>query len=221
MGAIVIACQTLQNEMLSAVEQTCCDYPILWLESGLHNWPDKLRLRIQELLDGCGGYDTVLLAMSFCGNCVVGLRTHDFQLVIPRCDDCITLLLGSAARRRSLGGTYFLTQGWLESDLSLWAEYDKARKKYGPARAKRVFSTMLAHYRSLALVDTGGFDADALAPRVREMAAELGLESVRLTGTLDYLKALLTPPWDENRFLIVPPHTRITGEMCRLEEEMP
>lgn len=217
----ILACKTIEREVLGVRELLGCGWPVDWLEAGLHNWPGRLREAVQGKLDGYRDVDTVALAMSLCGNAVVGLETGDFSLVIPRCDDCVTLLLGSTARRRSLGGTYFLTQGWLESDLSLWAEYDKARKKYGPARAKRIFSTMLAHYRSLALVDTGCFDADALSPQVREMAAELGLESVRLTGTLDYLKALMTPPWEENRFLIVPPHTRITGEMCRLEEEMP
>ena len=87
-----------------------CDYPVLWLESGLHNWPDKLQNRIQELLDQCQSYDTVLLAMSFCGNSVAGLETRDFQLVIPRSDDCITLLLGSLTRRQEAKATSLHTR---------------------------------------------------------------------------------------------------------------
>lgn len=211
----IIGCKTLERELLRSMELAGCDAPVLWVDSGLHNWPDKLRGRIQELLDSCNGCNTVLLAMSLCGNAVAGLKTGDFRLVVPRCDDCIDLLLGSPERRKALPGTYFLTQGWLDGELNLWAEYQMALNKYGEKRGKRIFSAMLAHYRQLALLDTGCFSVEALEPEVRRMAGELGLEPVRLEGTLAYLTALLTPPWDPRQFLIVPPHTKITPELCQ------
>lgn len=214
MSTVIIACKTIEQELLAAMEQAGCSYPVLWLESGLHNWPDKLRSKVQQLLDTCNGYDTVLLAMSLCGNAVAGLKTGNFSLVIPRCDDCITLLLGSQERRRQWPDAYFLTEGWLRSDLSLWAEYQKALEKYGEKRGKQIFSTMLCHYRYLALVDTGCFDAEGISGRVGEMARELDLEPVLLTGTLDDLKDLLTGPWPQERFLIAPPHSCVTlGDM--------
>lgn len=209
MSTIIIACKTMENELRAAMERVDCPYPVLWLEQGLHNWPDRLRREIQRLLDGCTDCDRVLLAMSLCGNAAAGLETRDFSLIIPRCDDCITLMLGSPERRREWPDTYFLTRGWLESDLSLWAEYEKAVEKYGKKRGKRIFSTMLRHYQRLALVDTGGFDSDALFPTVTRMAQELELEPIRLDGTLDYLTALLTGPWPEEKFLTVPPHSLV------------
>lgn len=209
MSQAIIACKTIEDELRIAMEQTGCDYPVRLLESGLHNWPDRLRREVQRLLETCRGCDTVLLAMSLCGNAMVGLETGEFTLVIPRCDDCITLLLGSQERRREWPDAYFLTRGWLESDLSLWAEYEKAVEKYGKKRGKRIFSTMLRHYQRLALVDTGGFDSDALFPTVTRMAQELELEPIRLDGTLDYLTALLTGPWPEEKFLTVPPHSLV------------
>lgn len=209
MSTIIIACKTMENELRAAMERVDCPYPVLWLEQGLHNWPDRLRREIQRLLDGCTDCDRVLLAMSLCGNAAAGLEIRDFSLIIPRCDDCITLMLGSPERRREWPDTYFLTRGWLESDLSLWAEYEKAVEKYGKKRGKRIFSTMLRHYQRLALVDTGGFDSDALFPTVTRMAQELELEPIRLDGTLDYLTALLTGPWPEEKFLTVPPHSLV------------
>lgn len=212
MDTVVIACKTIEKELLAAMGQGRC--PILWLESGLHNWPDKLREEVQRLLDGCNGCDTVLLAMSLCGNAVVGLKTGDFTLVIPRCDDCITLLLGSQERRREWPDAYFLTEGWLNSELSLWSEYQKALKKFGEKRGKQIFAAMLGHYRHLALVDTGCFDAERIASSVERMAEELNLEPVTIPGTLDYLKQLLAGAWSPERFLIVPPHSCATLEMC-------
>lgn len=204
MSAVIIACKTIEKELLSAMDATRCNYPVLWLESGLHNWPDKLREHVQQLLDTCNGYDTVLLAMSFCGNAVEGLRTGTFSLVIPRCDDCISLLLGSEERRRQWPDAYFLTEGWLNSDLSLWAEYQKALDKYGEKRGKQIFFTMLRHYQHLALIDTGCFDAGNLSGSIEKIAKELDLTPVTLTGTLDYLKDLLTGPWPQERFLTIP-----------------
>ena len=199
------------------MEETECKYPVLWLESGLHNWPDKLRNRIQELLDQCQSYDTVLLAMSFCGNSVVGLKTHDFRLIIPRSDDCITLLLGSLTRRQEAKTTYFLTEGWLKGERNLWKEYQNCLAKYGEKRGKRIFSALLAHYKNLALVDTGCFDRELLEKQVQEIAAILGLEYICLEGTLDHLKQLLTGPWTQGRFVLVAPYSIVTADMCTLK----
>lgn len=214
MNPTIIACKTIERELLASMEAVGCSYPVLWLESGLHNWPDKLRGRIQELLDSCVGCDTVLLAMSLCGNAVVGLKTGDFRLVVPRCDDCIDLLLGSPERRRALPGTYFLTQGWLDGELNLWAEYQMALKKYGKKRGKSIFSAMLAHYNHLALLDTGCFDRKPLETPLLDMARELDLEPICLEGTLEYLQTLLTGPWDPDRFLVVPPNGELTSKYC-------
>lgn len=217
MNAVIISCKTIENELCAAMKQVNCDYPVFWLEPGLHNWPDKLRQRIQELLDTCEGYNTVLLAMGFCGNAVAGLRTHDFQLVIPRCDDCITLLLGSVERRCSLSGTYFLTKGWLEGEMNIWKEFQLCMKKYGERRGRRIFETMLAHYQNLALLDTGCFDAVVLEPDVQEIADALNLRYVKLEGTLEHMKELLKADWTEERFVLIPPNSTVTPEMCTLK----
>lgn len=217
MKTVVIACKTIEQELLASMKKTGCHFPVLWLESGLHNWPDKLRNRIQGLLDRCQDYDTVLLAMSFCGNSIVGLETHAFRMVIPRSDDCITLLLGSPERRQEAKATYFLTEGWLKGELNLWNEYRNCLAKYGEKRGKRIFGALLAHYRNLALVDTGCFDREALQTQVREIASVLGLHYVCLEGTLDHLNQLLSGPWTEDRFVLVEPNSTVTAEMCTLK----
>ena len=211
MNAVIVACRTLEKELLAAMGVKNCTYPILWLEAGRHNVPESRRQEIQHHLDSCTGYDTVILAASLCGNLVVGLQTHNFQMIVPRCDDCITLLLGSAARRNENAATYFLTDGWLSGKDNIWTEYQRTLEKYGEIRGKRIFSSMLAHYEKLAFVDTGCGDVSA---QIQDIAAELELDYTRLEGSLSYLEELLSGSWDERRFLVVPPHAEISQEMC-------
>ena len=214
MRTVIIACRTIENELLAAMERSHCPHEIRWLESGMHNQPRKLREKLQSVLDSCDEFHTVLLCMSLCGNAVAGLKTHDFQLVIPRCDDCISLMLGSSARRKALPATYFFTEGWLKSDKSLWAEYQNCLEKYGQKRTERIFREMLANYRHLALLDTGCFDTAAAAQQIRRIAETFSLEYVQIEGTLDYIQRLLQGNWDNNDFLIVSPHNTLTLEMC-------
>ncbi len=219
MNAIVISCKTIEDELMAAMKELNCEYEVLWLESGLHNWPQKLNAKLQELLEECGGYDTVLLAMSFCGNALVGLHTGPFRMIVPRCDDCITLLLGSVARRRQISATYFLTGGWLRGERNLWTEYVECLKKYGEKRGKRIFSTLLANYQTLALLDTGCFEHDAAEVEVRKMAETFSLKYTQLDGTLGYLKELLSGNWSEDRFLWIPPDSVVSDGDCMLKGE--
>lgn len=220
MATVIISCRTIEPELRKAMEEVHCSFEVRWLESGLHNVPRNLNQRIQELLEDCEGCDRVLLAMSFCGNSVVGLKTGNFSLVIPRCDDCISLLVGSVQKRMEYFGTYFLTEGWLWGERNIWAEYEMCVKKYGARRAEWVFSTMLANYRNLALLDTGCFEQEALEEQVRAIADKLHLQYISIPGTLDYLKELLTGPWPEERFVVVQPNCTVLESDCILKGEM-
>lgn len=206
----IIACRTLEQELGAAMERTQCTHEIHWVEAGLHNVPPKLRDTLQEILDSCGDCDRVLLAMSFCGNSINGLRTGDFQLVVPRCEDCISLLLGGSRERQAYPAAYFLTEGWLRGERNIWQEYLHCMDTYGQKRGKRIFDSMFSHYRHLALVDTGCFDAESCEAQVRQIAAVLGLDFIRIPGTAGYLEQLLREDLPEDRFLTVPPHSTVT-----------
>ena len=130
MGSVLLACRTIEDEVLKAAAETGFAGEVRWVESGLHNRPEVLRAVFRRSSTGIDGAGTVLLAFGYCGNSVVGLTAGDFRLVIPRADDCITLLLGSCARRQEISsevGTYFLTKGWLERGTAPLAVVSQAR----------------------------------------------------------------------------------------------
>jgi hypothetical protein len=193
-------------------KDTNCSHRLIWVESGLHLVTDSLRRRLQEELERISGAGRVLMAFGFCGNAVVGLKSGDHQLIIPKVDDCITLLMGSKENRERCngqGGIYFLTKGWLDGEVNIWKEYQVVLARYGPERTSRIFKTMLAHYKFLGLIDTGAYDLHRLLPQAQEICGALKLELITLQGSDLYLRRLLSGPWTDDRFIIVPPYTTI------------
>lgn len=205
MNRIIIACATLRTELRRAMEVCGCDIPVIWLTPGAHNVPQRRREEIRRALAKCEGYDTVLLCMTFCGNSLVGLNGGSHTLVLPRFDDCLSLLLGN--RHRPID-TYYLNDGWLRGSDNLLTEYDTALTKYGEARADRIFTSMLHNYRRLVWFS----DSPALPDRVREFASHFDLALASEMPTLDLLIKLLKGDWDSD-FLVLPPDSQITLEM--------
>lgn len=186
-----------------------CTDPVLWLEAGDHNRPQKRRDAIETALDACSQYDTVVLAMSFCGNILTGLNSREYTLLLPCFDDCIGLLL-DAPRQPD---TYYLTDGWLAGQRNILEEYEMSLAKYGTKKTRRIFSAMFRGYRALAWVDTGCTSPEGRI-RVRDAAALLELAFTEVPGTLSRLKKLLFG-YSSPHILEIPPHTTITAEMRR------
>lgn len=207
MIAAVIACRTIEPELLEAMKRAGTDYPVLWLESGLHNTPAKLRRKLTELLETVGE-GSALLAMGSCGNSLAGVCSRNAELIVPKVDDCISLLLGSMERRQRISSelaAYFLTEGWMRGERNLWVEYQHSVKKYGEEKALMIAQMMYEHYRTLALVDCGTTPVERLAEESAEIARILSLKQEVVPGTLSYLEELLTGPWTDARFVRKPP----------------
>jgi hypothetical protein len=207
----------IRDELEHVLEDLGEDFRIHWLESGLHNFPNLLRERLQETLDSLSGCDPVLMAFGRCGNVFDDLHTGAYELILPNTDDCISLLLGSTRRRLDYsrdGGMYFLTRGWLRGGRNIWTEYVYAREKYGEQCARAVMEALFRNYRHLSVVDTRSYDLDGVLPMTETIAGTFNLTHRVIPGTLQYLRDLLTGPWDDGRFILCPPHSRI-GASCR------
>ncbi len=205
MGNIILACQTIKNEVNLAIEETGVDYPVLFVESGLHNFPDRLGKRIQEEIDKIENVDNILLAFGYCGNSLLGIKSSMARLIIPKADDCISLLLGSYELRQNLSkevGTYFLTKGWLENEQNLLTEYDRCVKRHGREKALRIMKLMLKHYHRLMIIDTHAFQLEDIFIKTKSFADLLGLSHEKIDGSMRFLKKLLLGPWDEE-FVII------------------
>ncbi|MHB8075859.1 DUF1638 domain-containing protein [Desulfosporosinus fructosivorans] len=214
MGTIIVACQTIRDEVNLAIAETRVNYPVLWIESGLHNFPDRLGQKIQKEIDRIENVQTILLAFGYCGNSLLGMSSSRAQLIIPRVDDCISLLLGSYERRQTLDkevGTYFLTKGWLENEQNLLTEYERCVVKYGKEKALKVMKMMLNNYHRLMVIDTQAYQSEGILIKTKRFADALGLSHEKIDGSSRLLKKLLTGPWDAE-FAIIQAGEKVTLE---------
>ena len=216
MNTLIIACRTIADELNMAIQATDCTYPVLWIESGLHLYPDALKKRLQEELDHISNVDQVLMAFGYCGNALLGITPPTFKMIFPRVDDCISLLLGSCEKRKEISdemGTYFLTHGWLQYEKNIWSEYQEAVKRYGKQRADKIYKVLLQHYKRLGVIETGAYQLEAFLEKTHLIAEDLKLGHQVIPGTLRYIKKLLTGPWDDEFTVIEPGETVAFGHI--------
>ena len=221
MKTAIIACKTIEDELRFAMEQTGCSYPIVWLEQGLHNVPEMLKTAVQTALDGIDA-ERVLMAMGFCGNAIRGLHVPVEELVVPRVDDCISLLLGSVKRRLEVSreySAYFFTEGWLRGERNIWVEHLHMLETYGEELTEELEKSMFGHYRTLGLLDCGIKPMEPLIEGTKMIADGLHLTQQVIPASAQYLADLLTGPWSEARFVTLRRGEEISDETMTLPEE--
>jgi hypothetical protein len=204
---VLLACQTIKDEIELVMQQLGINYPVVYFESGLHNTPELLREKLQEQIDALDNVDVILMAFGCCGNGLVGLKAAQAKLVIPRIDDCITLLLGSTCARKSVPNevsTYFVTKGWLDPEGNIMWSYRPWVERYGEKKASRLVKKMLNNYTRFLIIDTGAYNIDSVIANILNISKELNMLYEVTPGSLRLLHKLLTGAWDQEFILLNP-----------------
>lgn len=213
MKAIALACETIADEVRLAARETRSTIPICWVKSGMHNYPIQLKQHIQAEINRVENVDHILLLFGYCGNSLLGLKSDICHLVIPKVDDCVSLLLGGNAQRNNLNDQamgYYLTKGWLSHEYNLWSEYNYCLQKYGSERTSRIYRVMLHNYKRLNVINTGAYNLDDLLPLTGQIARELELDHTIVDGSLDLLGQALKGEWTNHRFVVIEPGEEVT-----------
>lgn len=225
----LIACEILYRELCAAVAESPNQIDIEFLPKGLHDIGQAgMSARLKEVVESVdeSKYAAVLLGYGLCSNGLVGLRARSIPLVIPRAHDCITLFLGSKERYldyfQSHPGTYFKTGGWIErgdglaqfgpetiqQQAGMTNTLDDLIAKYGEDNGRFLWEqlcNMTRNYGGLTYIAMGVGPEQEFEHRSREEAAARGWKFDRIEGDSSLVRALLDGPWDEERFLVVPP----------------
>ena len=212
MKTAVIACKTLEDEVNRAVEMAGHPYQVHWIESGLHNYPDKLRDNLQQCIDNITDKEYIVMLFGLCGNALLGLSSKNATIIIPKVDDCISLFLGGNQNRRRLESkakAYYLTKGWLRYENNIWQEYQRSVERYGAEKTRSIFKIMLKHYTHLVVIDTGAYDTEGFIKETKKIAEVLDLELKVVPAELGLLADALEFKWEDD-FAVIKPGDEIT-----------
>jgi len=212
----VLACATVMEEM-SPIIPPAMKYTIL--DFGLHIKPDRLKQELQKEIDKeVAGITTIILGYGLCSQSVIGLKSANCRVVVPRSDDCIALFLGSVEaykqQHKIAPGTYYLTKGWLKTGGTPFKEYDDVARKYGEAKAKRIMGQILKNYTRLAFINTGKSELDFYHGEAMEIARRFDLKYEEIQGSDSLVRKMLFGPWDSD-FVIAEPGETISFEDFR------
>jgi len=203
----LIGCDSTKNEVcwLGIPETMDCEF----LDFNYHGKPDRLHVRLQEIIDQSQDYDLIITTYSRCSNVVVGLLSQRVPLLMPRTHDCISLLLGSNERQLKLlkenPGTYYFSRGWLDHGRTPYAEYLEYVDHYGWEKAAVLIKMLYGSYNKAVLIVTPGTkDIEIYREKVRSIADFFGWNVGEEEGDLHLLTAVVNGKIERDTVYIEP-----------------
>lgn len=211
---VVIGCAVLGVDMKHAARQLGLTVDFKFLEAGLHERPELLKQKLQEVIDAvsaAGEAGRIVIGYGICGRGTIGIQSRNIPLVIPKVHDCIAMFLGgSEAYRREFKkfpGSYYITAGWYEEKavpisqrkLQAWygdrlVHYEEIAARYGHGAAEQTIaflSSWQKNYQRAAYIDTGVRNGSKYEDHAREMADAYGWTYEKIPGSMDLFEKML------------------------------
>ena len=214
---MLIACSMLEDEVKKIYEETGCNIPVIWVERGFHNTPERLKKELQRIIDEHQDCDEILLTFGLCGTGTEGIVSKNTVLVMPRFDDCINMLL-CQGKRESRGLTkadsIYITRGWTMDSEAILAQYDKYVEDYGEESAEEVMEMLYEHYKTITVIDTESYEKAPVIEYANQAARLLGLTSQVTAGSTNVLRDLLLGNWEEHFIVQKPGHSVTQSLFC-------
>jgi len=213
----VVSCQVLRRALQPLVDNMPGLASCRFMDYGLHSVPAEMASQLQLVLDAAPKPGVVLLGFGLCGNGLVGLKARQHTLVIPRTDDCIAILMGSYKKYLEdfyrHPGTYYLSEGWLESGFHPIGQLKEWSERHGEEKARQLIARVYTHYKRVALVAFTPEELDRYRGEAREVAELLGVEYEEMLGSPTLLERLIWQAGaldpDSDEFVVVPPGAEI------------
>jgi len=211
LNAAILTCSSLRCYVDKAQETEGTRWPVREVDRKYHGEPADMKVMVSEALEALPPeIDTVLVAMGFCG----GVWDHvafDRRIVIPRFDDCISILLNTDdAYHPNLKepGHLYIYENEPE-DFSALAllrtDYADSPDLAGVDR-DTLFHLWFDNYRSMDIIDTGLNDcySEAYVMAAQENADSIHAELGYVAGSYRVLEKLVGGRWD-SQFLVAEP----------------
>lgn len=209
-----IVCDVVHDEVKDRLP---ANWDVVIFEKKLHEKSDHLREVLQKEIDNSQDYGSIVLGYGLCGKSVDGLLSPNTYMVIPKCDDCISLFLGSTAEYKKqiakAPGSYYLTRGYIgENENLMLNNYEEMKAKYSEETLKWVVKEMLKNYTRMVYINTGNYQPGEWRKIAQQEAEKLDLAFEEINGTDEFFTKLVSSDWDDD-FLVVKPGEKVKLEM--------
>ena len=213
MNACILSCTSLLDFVAAAQASQGTAWPVFTLDRAMHVEPEEMRAAmLRQMAALPAEFDTVLVAMGFCGG-VWHQTSFDRTVVIPRVDDCISLLLHTDdefhPNLKEDGHLYLYENDPRDfSALTLMHNTNSFTQDLDLKNMNRefLFEMWFHNYRNMDVIDTGLNDCYS-----EEYAAAAQAQADQIKAALDYvpgsillLEKLVSGRWDE-QFITAPP----------------
>ena len=213
----VIACGVLKLDLQQAAQKLGINADFKFLESSLHDTPEKLKSELQQAIDSVcpGQYARIAVGYGICGQGTDGIRAGKLPLVIPQIHDCISLFLGSAAKYKEQfekhPGTYYFTAGWLEKgtgpdNMQKWLlqTCPGHSEKEIQELMDEFFSGWQKNYTRAVFIETGADNDDDCRKLAKNTAEKYGWKYEEMAGSTKFFEKLLIAEKTDDEILLVP-----------------
>lgn len=200
MKTMIISCGFLRHHVDAAQQKMNTHHEIIEMDTALHAEPKDMRAALwatMEKLDE--DVDTVLIAMGLCGGSVSELPLPK-NIVIPKVDDCITMLMHTDDRwypNLKKSGHMYLADD-IDGKLSIPKIKAEQIEKYGEKKGQRIFDIWFDSYRFVDIVDTGCYDCrcDDYVEKAQLSADLIHSQLQYVEGSNILLEKLVAGNWD-------------------------
>ena len=235
MQTVILACSSLVPYVDEAQRRMDTSYPVVTVDRALHMEPADMKSAIAEKiaalcqnsaqpsdrpLQAQGGPAdlTILVAMGFCG----GTWDHvsfPCRVVIPRVDDCISLLLtctdGYCPNRKEPGHLYLYESDPADfSALKLLRDGGAADPDLKNMSRADLFRYWFSGYHAMNIIDTG-LNPCYEVPYVEAAQKEADVINADLgyaQGSIHLLEKLVSGRWDDQFLVLEPGKTALHGD---------
>ncbi len=229
----IFSCRVFTRELSYFIAKSKNIVDVTYLPQGLHESPQllksELNAAIKKFHDQVENWqrrrkpDYLALCFGLCSESIVGVEAIDIPIVVPRVDDCIGVYLGSEQRYlecfEKYKGTYWAFPSWVESTPSTDDNYlDIMRAKYMERHddedvvdaLMELEEEMTSNYQNVGYITSPlAVDPKGSLEHAQHYAKRNGWNLIELEGDLSLMQQLVDGPWDEDKFLIVPPKHKI------------
>lgn len=245
MKNIAIVCDVMKCDMTEQKNINSNNTDYIFMEQHLHDRPEIMRKKLQEEIDKVSSdYDKIILSYGLCSNGVVGLKSDEHEIIIPRVDDCISLFLGSRERYieefKKDPASYYLCKGWIEYGGDPYRAYlawtgqktnlpeewfineERYGRKYDEVTARMLIAEMLKNYNRIVLINNNDLEKihiDYAKDMVNFISEVLDREIIleEIKGSSKFLEKLINCEWDDKNFIRIKPGNEILQKFFMMD----